>query len=92
MVNNKRKREEKRKKLNTWQSIVGVLVIVLALIQFWNMGEIPFLLPLLLLLGSGFSVIGAGGLWVDRKKALAAGAGSIAALLFVFAVIGFFVL
>lgn len=87
-MNDKIRQEEKRWKLDITQSAVGVVVILLTMIQFWNMGSFPFLPPLIVFFGSGFTALMAFRVHTD-KKILTLIIGLAAALLLALAVIGF---
>lgn len=88
MANNKIRQEEKRRQYNLFQSLAGCAIIILTIVQFWNMDSSRVFLPLILILGSGFTALGALKVNSEKKGILTLLLGIAAALLLALAVIG----
>lgn len=88
MANNKVKQEEKRWKYDIFQSLTGCVLIVLTFVQLWNMDTTRVFLPVILLLGSGFTAIGALRANAEKRGILTLILGILTALLLAVAVIG----
>lgn len=88
MVNNKIRQEEKRRRFNIFQSLTGCAIIVLTIIQLWNLDTSRIFLPFILLLGSGFTALSALKANSDKKGIMTLIFGFAAALLLALAIIG----